>query len=80
MSKKRSRKVKNEEDVEVYKDFGDLADLVRENVIESESQDVFEEYAHQLRSHLHSNKDNFKNHFSEGYLVLLEELRKKSIP
>lgn len=58
-----------------------LAEVVSQNILEKELNNIdsFEYYAHQLRTHLHSNPEIFKSRFAEGYRILLEELEKEPI-
>jgi len=58
-----------------------FAELITETVLERNLSEMepFEFYAHQLRTHLHSNPEVFKNRFSEGYRVLLEEIEKEPV-
>ena len=53
-----------------------FAEILTENIFsyDSHEHDDFENYAHQLRAQLHTNKDQFKERFENGYSVLLREL------
>lgn len=57
-----------------------FAEVISQNISEKDLShaDSFEYYAHQLRSHLHSDLNTFKFRFSEGYRVLIEELEKSA--
>jgi hypothetical protein len=75
--KKRGKKKMSDDQTGLIAEF---ADRVTENILEFDKDDVdaFEIYAHQLRTHLHVNKDQFKSRFSDGYKALLQELLEKS--
>lgn len=58
-----------------------LGEIVSESLLEKDlnQADAFEYYAHKLRTHLHADPIIFKQRFSAGYRVLIEELLKEPI-
>lgn len=82
-AKKRDKQSVEDEQSEVSnKDaIVQFAEVISQDILEKNLNtiDSFELYAHQLKTHLHSNPDLFKFRFSEGYRILLEELKSAPI-
>lgn len=79
-SKRRSKQMVDD-DLSNESDIAQFADVISKTILERNiyEMDAFELYAHQLRLHLHTDKHQFKERFSEGYRILVEELEKEPI-
>lgn len=65
-----------EADVEFTEAVDEFAEAIVEDLKEGYHSDLepFEAYAQRVRAEIHSNMDDFRNRFLQGYEVLLNEL------
>lgn len=81
--KKRGKQSVQDSQMEIAEEseIEQFADIISENILGRNTCEIdpFELYAHQLRVHFHSNTHLFKERFSEGYRILLEELTREPI-
>ncbi len=77
--KKDKSSIEDEQTDSITNVMSEFADAISQNILERDVShaETFELYAHQLRTQLHSNGNIFKNRFSEGYRVLLQQLEQK---
>lgn len=82
-SKKRAKEAVADQQSDLIdeNEMASFADIISQSVLERKlsENDAFELYAHQLRVHLHINKETFKKRFSDGYRILVEELNKEPV-
>ncbi|MFQ5730113.1 MAG: hypothetical protein ACE5GN_07110 [Waddliaceae bacterium] len=68
-----------EADVEFATAVDELTDAIVEDLEESYDSELepFEAYAQRVRAQIHSNMDEFRKRFLQGYEVLLKELSER---